>query len=123
MTLAAAALTIALFGLLLSVLRVVPTTRRITAKARDALSLMRDTDVDDDTKERRIQQASLALFGLFLSITLRSVVAFAAPALLILSLDYIGLVRAGDVYRLLLSWPVVVAAVLFMSAVCWRQWR
>ena len=71
----------------------------------------RAADVDDEVKERRIQEASLTLIGLFLSITLRAAAALVAPALLILSLDYFGAVQSGHVYHTLMSWPVPLASV------------
>ena len=119
MTLLATLLAIALFALCLSLLRIVPTTQRISADALRAVSVMRAEDRTDDAKEREIRKAALTLFGLFFSITLRSAVALTAPVAAVQVLDLADVVKAGDVYRLLASWPVILGAVACFGAVHW----
>ena len=119
MTFVAAALAIAIFAVCMSLLRILPTTRRAAAEAARALRVMRAETSDERAKEREVQRAALKLFGLFLSTGARTAIALAASLLSILLLDATGLVAAPDVYAALASWPAIVGAIVVFGALHW----
>ena len=119
MTLVAAVLAIVLFAVCTALLRIVPTTRRAAEEAMRALSVMRAEAPDERAKEREVQKAALKLFGLFLSTAARSIGALAASLLSIQVLDAAGPVAAGDVYHTLVSWPIMLGAIVVFGALHW----
>jgi hypothetical protein len=97
-------------------LRLVAVARRIVETARQSVKTMRDPAVDDEAKEKAAQQAAIALFGGFLSITLRSLVAVLASAAVVYAADLVGFVPAPVAIDLLASWEFIVATTAVLTA-------
>ena len=84
--------------------------------ARDAMTTLRDKNLDDETRERAVQRASLQLFSTFASIVVRSAFAFIASILPIWLADLMDLAPLDDVSQFLLRWDVIVIAAVLMTA-------
>ena len=97
-------------------LRIVTVARRVLMTARQSMTAMRDPALDDEAKEKTAQQAAVALFGGFLSITLRSLIALLASAAVIYAADLTGLVPAPVAVDLLASWEFIIATTVVLMA-------
>lgn len=80
----------------------------VLATAQNAVATMRDDSLDDDTREKKLQQASIKLFMAFISILIRSALAILASLLPILLADLTGLSKIEDVTSFLSRWDVIV---------------
>jgi hypothetical protein len=97
-------------------LRLVEAARQVLATARRSMAAMRDPELDDEVKEKTAQRAAIALFGGFVSITLRSLVALLASATVIYAADLSGIVRAAVAIDVLGSWEFIVATTVGLTA-------
>jgi hypothetical protein len=97
-------------------LRIVAVARRIVATARQSMRTMRDPALDDEIKEKAAQRAAIVLFGGFLSITFRSLVAVLASSAVIYAADLAGFVPAPVAIDLLGSWEFIVATTVMLTA-------
>jgi hypothetical protein len=99
---------------------------RIPAEAQDAIgetraasAVMRDPNLDDDQKEKRLQKASITLFAKLFSMLLRSAVCILISAVPLVLAIMSGLTVENEVVPLFYSWPVIVASSLAFIVV-WR---
>lgn len=76
---------------------VVQVGHRVLATVRGAVAVMRDDSLDDEIREKKLQRASLQLFGAFISMLIRSAFVFLASLLSILLASLVGLAEIEDV--------------------------
>ena len=122
MTWTAAAFVVAAFFWLLQVLRVPARAGDVVARSRDALRVMRDSDLGEDAKEAAVQAHAKALFGQFFAITGSAAIALAAPLGVVGALHAAGVVSFDAVVDRTMSWPVLVGATV-VGLVAWRALR
>lgn len=85
--------------------------------ARNAVAILRDESVDDDTREQAARRASLQLLGGFVSILIRSAVALLASFSPIWLADMAGWVQTRDVVEFMIRWDVIaIAAIVVLGA-------
>lgn len=97
-----------LFGVVRIAIRVLNTTRA-------AVAAMRDQGLDDDTREKVVQRASGQLFGAFVSITFRSVLAGLASLAPIWLAKQAGLASIDDVMMFLSRWQTILIATIAIT--------
>lgn len=97
-------------------LKIIAVARRTLATAREAARLMRDPALDDMTKEKAARQAAIGLFGGFLSITFRALIAVSISAAVLYAADVMRVVPAPVAIDRLESWEFIVATTLAMAA-------
>lgn len=76
--------------------------------SRIAMATMGDKSIDDDTREKMIQSASIKLFGSFFSILIRSILTLAISVLPIWLADLTGIARMDAVFGFLARIDVIV---------------
>lgn len=108
---AAALAAVALFVLALERFGVVRESRRAIAVSRDAIRIVPDASLDDDAKERMLQQASVTLFGAFASIAGRTIAAFAVSLVPLAVGEVTGLAPA----RAVAAWLATPEAIVVTS--------
>lgn len=110
MTVAIGIASIALFLFAFWRLDLVRVAAGALATARTALATMRDGSLDDATREKRVQAASIRLTGAFVSIAVRGAVALGVSLLPIWLGDVSGLAAGGEVIGFLSRWDVILVA-------------
>lgn len=110
MTVAIGIASIALFLFAFWRLDLVRVAASALATARTALATMRDGSLDDATREKRVQAASIRLTGAFVSIAVRGAVALGVSLLPIWLGDVSGLAAGGEVIGFLSRWDVILVA-------------
>lgn len=101
---------IAIFVLLLKVLRAAEVGAEAIQVARSAVATMSAADLSDDEKETRVRRAAGRMFRNFLVITLIGVVALALPAFIIWAGSTMGLYTIEEVTAVATGWPFLLAA-------------
>jgi hypothetical protein len=86
------------------------------AIARRGITAMRDPTLDDQAKEKVAQRAALGLFGGFLSITLRSLIAVLASAAVVYAADLMEFVPASAALDRLASCEFILATTALLTA-------
>ncbi len=81
----ALSLSLVLFVLLIRVLGIVPRVKAIASATREALLVMRSSELAEEEKEAQIQKAALVMFGAAATVLFRIALTFALPAGLILA--------------------------------------
>ncbi len=125
MTVALAIASIAAFALALWVTGVARVGADALSTAQRALAVLRDSTLDDTSREKAVQQASLRLMGAFASLLLRGAAVLGAAALPIWLGSLAGLADSDKVVRYLSSWPVILVSSLALTAafLLWpRRW-
>ena len=97
-------------------LRIIAVARRVLRVARQSLATIRDPALDDEAKEKAAQRGAVALFGGFLSITLRSLVAVLASSAVLIAADLTGVVPAAATIDVLGSWEFIAATTVALTA-------
>lgn len=127
MTVLAAALVVVAFAVLIERMHVAAEAREVANLAADALAVLRDPHIGDDTKEQALRRTSLRLFGLSGRIVALSLSALFLPVGAVWVLDAAGLMRLSDVLGILgrldflLAATVVGTASYFVSRVVARR--
>jgi hypothetical protein len=103
---------VVLFLLAFSLLRIVPVATGATKTALEAVSAMRDPSLDDEAREKTIQNFSISLFGSFFSILIRSIAALLTAAVPIYAADKLEFVVAADVTDFLSRWDIIIILTL-----------
>lgn len=125
MTVALAIASIAVFVLALWATGVARVGADALSTAQSALAVLRDPALDDSSREKAVQQASLRLMGTFASLLLRGTAVLGAAALPIWLGSLAGMAESGEVVRYLSSWQVILVSSLALTAafVLWsRRW-
>lgn len=94
-------------------------TKTMIADAQRALKVMQASNLTDDEKERRLQKASLRMFGDLGMIVLQTAAVFAVPVLFVLAWTMVGHPSLAEVEAVATSWPFILGA----SAVMLLFWR
>ena len=119
MNLAGALLCVALFAICLHRTRIVPNTGAVLTHGKSAYRIMRDNSLDDDTKEKAIQQGSLQLFRLLGKLIAASAVSIGAPLLAVWLLSKTGLAEPERILAILLD-PYFIAGTLIVAYAGYR---
>jgi len=107
MILLAAILSIATFVIALKALGVIKAGADVLHVSRTAVSVMRDSTLDEEQREVEVQQAAVRLLVLFLSITVRSIMVAALSLLPIWIMSVLGATTVNDVVLFLSRWDVI----------------
>ena len=102
------------FVMAFALLRVTGAATGVLAKTQAAVATMRDAALNDDAREKAMQDVSRRLLGDFFSILLRGGLAIAVSALPIWLADWWGLASAGDVLAFLSRPAVMLVATAIM---------
>jgi hypothetical protein len=86
------------------------------ATAQEAITTLRDKSLDDQTREKKLQRASLQLLGAFISILIRSILTLLSSLVPIWLASFTGLARIEDVISYLSRWDVITISTVFMIA-------
>jgi uncharacterized protein YhhL (DUF1145 family) len=81
-----------------------------------AFATMRNSSLDDETREKELQKASVKLFGSFISILCRSALTLLISFLPIYLASLIGFVKIKDVIYFLSRWDVIASASIVIVA-------
>ncbi len=113
MSLAVALASLALFVISFRWIGILPLALQAISRAQGAASVLADSSKTNDEKERAARDTSVVLFGSFFMITALTVVAL-VPSIVWLALAVVaGLTSTAGLLTALLSWPAIVAALLF----------
>lgn len=93
-------------------LGVASTSARAVRTSRGAGTVLGNTSLSDEEKERALRSASLSLAGDFVSIALRGLGVLALSGGVLLAFDRAGLSSISAASRWLLSWPALVGLAL-----------
>lgn len=114
---AAALLAATCFMIALRAMAIPAITARVLTTGREAARVIGDKSMQDDDKERLLQQASIHLLGTFVSISARAAVAFAAGAVPLAALHVAGIVSLPTVGTFLATWQGIALTAAGMSLV------
>ncbi len=106
----AASLIVIGFLILIKVLSVIDNSFKVLAIASEAAAIVADKKLDDLSKERKLQHATLQLLKLFVFILAGSVAAVALPAGIRLLIHFAGIGSWDDTLTTTLSWPFIAAS-------------
>lgn len=106
---------IAVFINALWVFGVVQVSSGVLVSTKDAVAVMRDESLDDTVREKAVRRASLQLLGAFMSILLRSALAFAASFLPIWLATLAGLVKTEEIFQYLARWDVILISSIIIA--------
>jgi len=97
----------------------------VLTTAQSAFVSLRNDSLDDRTREKELQKATLKLFGAFFSILFRTMLTFFVSLAPIWVASLIGLVKIGDVIRYLSRWDVILisSVLIVIGYVVWRRFR
>jgi hypothetical protein len=109
---AGAALIVIGFSWLLIRLQLVEQSRRINGIVRQSAATASDRSLSDSAKAQALRRHSLALFGLFASLTFGLVMAVGLPILLVWLLAFANLWSFEGALEATLSWPFLIAGLL-----------
>lgn len=93
--------------------------------AQEAVTTLRDKSLDDDTREKKLQHTALQLFGVFISILIRSILTLLVSFVPIWLASFMGLVEIEDIISYLSRWDVIAITTVLMVAgyFVWRRLR
>lgn len=119
----AAFLTVTIFVIALWLFGIISVATKAVEVSRAAVRIIRDPDLSDEDKERKLQRSSLTLLGSFLSITVRGAAAVGASLLPMLALDAAGLASFWDVADFLATWEAIIGITVVLTlAFIARRW-
>jgi hypothetical protein len=110
MIVATAVASICAFLVALWLVGVIPASAGAVAIARDALSVLRDAELDDAAREKAVQRASVRLLTTFFSILARGAAAIGASLVPIWLADVAGIAPSDHVIEFLARWDVIAIA-------------
>lgn len=110
MILAALAISVLAFIVVLRLSGAVTVAGGAVGVARDAAAVMRSPGVSDDEKEARSRRAAIALFGAFLRIAGGSIAALTASAAVIWAGSAAGFYRIEEAVAVATGWPFLIGA-------------
>jgi hypothetical protein len=101
-----------IFGLrLFGVIRVAASA---LVTAQEAVTILKDNSLDDSTREKKLQNSALQLFGAFISILIRSMLTLLSSLVPIWLASFMGLVEIEDVTSYLFRWDVIAITTVLM---------
>ena len=114
MSLLVSGLVVLLFLTLLVLCRVIELSTRAIELARNSMAAIADQALDDETKEKIVQQSALKLFRVLGGLIIGFFVALVAPLGSVYLLQFVGVVSAEAVFMMLLRWEFIALS----SVVC-----
>mgnify|MGYP000055978571 CR=1 FL=1 len=102
------------FVFALSISGVVQVANRVLATVRESVAAMRDSNLDDEKREKMVQQASIKLFSYFFSILIRSTLVFLFSFMPICISSLFNLAEINEVIHYLARWDVIVIATILI---------
>ena len=128
MSVFAACLSLAVFMVLLKVLRVDSSAIEVLAISRRATSALQDPRLSDEVKEKIARRYSLRLLVRFFFIAIPSLIAGCAALAVLILIDALNIVTLDDSTAVLTDWTfvalVLVASLLTLGVVsAWRRRR
>ena len=114
-----ALLCVALFAVCLQRTRIVANTGAVLNQSKSAVSVMRDADLDDEAKEKAVQQGSLQLFRLLGKLIAGAVVSVGVPLLSVWLLAKTGLAQLDGIMAILMN-PWFIAGTLVAAYIGYR---
>lgn len=111
------------FAAILEGLRLPWYARQVGDRARESLAVLRDAEIDDREKERRMQRQSLRLFGLLAILVGGSLVALGVPLGMVWGLEQLGVGSLGGTLDVLERWDFLLAATLLGGGAYWALSR
>ena len=88
----------------------IPKTAEVLARTRESIAVLKDPQLDDDSKERHMQQNAIVLFKLLGLLLLGSAVALLTPFAIIWLADITGLLSLDSSIDMLLRWDFLLGA-------------
>lgn len=88
----------------------------VLAIVHDAFATIRNNSLDDETREKELQKASVKLFGSFISILFRGAITLSLSFLPIYLMNLIGFVKIKDVIAFFSRWDVIVISSIIIVA-------
>lgn len=107
-----AGLVVIAFAVLLERLPLASRARTVADRACKTLETLRDSQLDDETKERTLQRNAVGLFGLAAAIIGLSLLALLLPLVMVWLLDRAGLASMSEVLAVLQRADFLVAATI-----------
>ena len=128
MNVVAACLSLAVFMVLLKVLRVDSTAVDVIGISRRATSVLRNPRLSDDVKEKMARRYSLRLLARFFCIVVPGVISGAAAFGLLVIMDRLNVASLRDTTALMTDWLFIVAVlaasvVVLGGLAVWRRRR
>lgn len=108
MTILISALSVVLFVFVFWLFNIVPICAKAVFVARGTYAIIRDDDCDDLVRENEIQNASLKLLKIFLSLFVRGLLVLALSMAPIILADKLNIVRGDDVVAFLSRIDVII---------------
>ena len=104
-------------------LQLVERSRQVNSIVRQSAATTSDHSLSDAAKAKTLRRHSLALFGIFASLTYRLVLAVGLPILLVWLLAFTPLWSFDGVVEASLSWPFLAAGLLPILVILLRFGR
>ena len=98
------------FLILIKVLLVIDNSLKVIHIAKEAAAVVTSKELDDLSKEKQLQAASIDLMKLFVIILIGSIAALGIPAGLVYLLNFSGIGSWDDTMSTTLSWPFIIAS-------------
>jgi hypothetical protein len=105
-----ASLVVVGFVVLAHFVGLIPKTAEVLARTRESIAVLKDPQLDDDSKERHMQQNAIVLFKLLGLLLLGSAVALLTPFAIIWLADIAGLLSLNSSIDMLLRWDFLLGA-------------
>ena len=105
-----ASLVVVGFVVLAHFVGLIPKTAEVLARTRESIAVLKDPQLDDDSKERHMQQNAIVLFKLLGLLLLGSAVALLTPFAIIWLADIAGLLSLNSSIEMLLRWDFLLGA-------------
>lgn len=104
------------FAYLLKVFKLADKAMKTFELTKHSVSVFQDPSLSDLEKEKTMQQHTISLLKLFLSIVVGSFVALMLPTLVIYLFDLLGLVSLQETIEKTLSWQFITITTLLIAA-------
>ena len=102
------------FAIAFRLLKVVPTAIEVRKTVQNATRIIADKNLDDDAKEREVQQCAKRMVILFVEITWRLALALMLPIAGIWLFEQGGVGETQEVIAFLLRLDVIIVATVFL---------
>jgi len=112
----------ALFFLVLERSGLIGLSYRVLAESNSALRLVTDPHLDDDTKEVAIRRMAAQMLRLSGEMLVRGLAVVFVPGMLVYAAILAGATDMESVWRIALSWPLLlINALIFFFVLVWRR--
>ena len=119
MNIIGALIVVAVFVLMLRVLKLIQNGVGVMTTSRRAWEVLRDRNLDDDAKGELMQRQAKRLFVLFFLLSFSAAAALLVPVGLAYALDIAGLFSFDGVMGMLVSWEFLLVMTIVPVLVIW----